>query len=361
MRGLIARYWEDPDSRSIGIGVAAVIIYLILAVAAEHALRFTSLSAPPKPSVAARTFRIQLQPQIEPKVLPKPPPPPKPFKFVETNPDAPENTPDKTENFSDRNQQVAQEKPTPDGKNDRPALDGKTDIHSTQIVDGRLTKPQETQIAQQPQTEPATEEVKAVVPKLEQNPLNGVDKKMGEDERAIGTNISKATANQKPIPNKIEGQQGVPLVDDATANTPAIDPKHPRARPQLVKQIQTRPAVFEENKFGTSNIGNIAVDARWSNYGEYLKRMLDTVQIEWERIIVDSKNYPGGTTATIRFVMNSKGEISRVLEVEGTSTEQGKRNCVAAITDRSPYGVWTDDMKAMLGEEQEMTFTFYYQ
>jgi len=32
-----------------------------------------------------------------------------------------------------------------------------------------------------------------------------------------------------------------------------------------------------------------------------------------------------------------------------------------AITDRAPYGTWTDDMKAVLGEQQEMTFTFYYQ
>ena len=35
--------------------------------------------------------------------------------------------------------------------------------------------------------------------------------------------------------------------------------------------------------------------------------------------------------------------------------------CVSAITDRAPYGPWTDDMKAMLGSQQEMTFTFYYQ
>ena len=32
-----------------------------------------------------------------------------------------------------------------------------------------------------------------------------------------------------------------------------------------------------------------------------------------------------------------------------------------AITDRAPYGPWTDDMIAMLGKQQEMTFTFYYQ
>jgi hypothetical protein len=38
-----------------------------------------------------------------------------------------------------------------------------------------------------------------------------------------------------------------------------------------------------------------------------------------------------------------------------------ERACMSAITDRAPYGEWTDDMKAVLGEQQEMTFTFYYQ
>jgi hypothetical protein len=34
---------------------------------------------------------------------------------------------------------------------------------------------------------------------------------------------------------------------------------------------------------------------------------------------------------------------------------------MSAITKPAPYGPWTDDMKAVLGEQQEMTFTFYYQ
>jgi len=37
------------------------------------------------------------------------------------------------------------------------------------------------------------------------------------------------------------------------------------------------------------------------------------------------------------------------------------RACVSAITTRAPYGDWTDDMIAVLGSEQEMTFSFYYQ
>ena len=34
---------------------------------------------------------------------------------------------------------------------------------------------------------------------------------------------------------------------------------------------------------------------------------------------------------------------------------------MSAITDARPTDQWTDDMIAVLGTQQEMTFTFYYQ
>jgi hypothetical protein len=292
-------------------------------------------------------------------VRPAPKPPP-PTRFVETNPDAPDQAPYKTNNFAAQNQQVAQEKPTPDGKSDRPALEGKKDFESTQIVTGSLSKPVEhLEVAPPVESQPTTA---VTAPKAEQNPLTGFEKKQGDDANSYGSNIAKIPDNTKPIPEKIEGVKNAPLFPDATANQPAIDPQHPRARPQIVKQQQVRPAIFAENKFGTSNIGNIAVDAKWSNYGAYLQRMIDTVQIRWEQILSESKIYPApGSTVTVKFVMNDEGKISRIVAVDSTASESASHACVSGITDRAPYGPWTDDMKAVLGDHQEMTFTFYYQ
>ena len=53
-------------------------------------------------------------------------------------------------------------------------------------------------------------------------------------------------------------------------------------------------------------------------------------------------------------------DIARV-ELGAKSSDQAAHACASAITDRAPYGPWTEDMKAMLGDQQEMTFTFYYQ
>jgi hypothetical protein len=164
--------------------------------------------------------------------------------------------------------------------------------------------------------------------------------------------------------NVPEKQEGAKTTHDleGTAAMPAIDPRRPRPRPMIVKQQQVRPAILSENKLGTTNIGPTAIDARWSNYGAYLQRMIDTVQIQWERIIIEQRaNAVGGSQVSVKFVMDSEGKIAKIVKVDSTANETASRACISAITDRAPYGPWTDDMRAVLGEQQEMTFTFYYQ
>jgi hypothetical protein len=361
LRRFWAMAWADPETRSTTIGVAAVLLYFFVAILfGPYLSRLSHTVVKPRPPAAPHRFTIQLAPTPVARKPVKPPPPPN--KFVETNPDAPENTPDKTNNFSNRNQQVAQEKPTPNGKSDRPALEGRKDIESTSIVDGRLTQPTEATSLTPPSDSQEDTTVKA--PKREQNPLTSFDKKTGDNPNGFGSKQVMPVKGDTPNVEKQEGVKNAPLVADAMGDQPAIDPHHPRARPQIVKTMQVKPAIFAENKFGTQNIGNIAVDAKWSNYGAYLQKMIETVQIQWERILIESKVSPtSGTSVTVKFVMNSEGEISRIVNVDGTAGGDGApaHACVSAITDRAPYGPWTDDMKAILGEQQDMTFTFYYQ
>jgi hypothetical protein len=40
---------------------------------------------------------------------------------------------------------------------------------------------------------------------------------------------------------------------------------------------------------GFRNIGPAAVDVRWSDYGDYLELMIESVQIEWERILIANR------------------------------------------------------------------------
>jgi hypothetical protein len=348
--------FERSERRGVQIAIiATILVHLLMLIMVPRVFNAAAGHAPTGPR-APRTFTVQVvPPPPRPKVPLKPQ-----LKFVEANPNAPENVPDKTNNFSDRNQQVAQEKPTPNGKNDMPALSGRKDVQSNQIVSGSLNKPAPDAPVPPEATTPTPPKV--ATPKREQTPLAGTVKDEGKDPNGFGTNVAKLSPLAQDVPRKIDGTSDAPLTQSADVTTPRIDPTHPRPRKTL--DIHARPAIFKDNQFGTSNIGPIAVDARWSNYGVYLRRLTETVQIEWDNIITASGVYPqSGSTVEVKFRLNSKGEISQILGVKpsaGTSDEATKA-CVSGITTRAPYGPWTDDMIAILGDDQEMTFVFYYE
>ncbi len=362
LRRLGARLWSDPDTRSTSIGLLAVIIFhLLLWLVGPQIFRIEHIPVAQRPHSTPREFNIELVPETFAK---QPPPKPRdPFKFVETNPEAPENKPDKTFNFGAQNQQVAQEKPTPDGKSERPATEGKKESETTQIVSGQLRQPIEHQEAVAPPTPAPVAEQPVAPPRREQNPLSGTEKFEGENKEGFGASLAKRVENTSAVPEKVEGTKDAPL-NDATsyANQPAIDPKRPRPRPQVVRQQQVRPAILSENKIGTSNVGVIAHNALMTTYGQYLQRMIEAVQIRWEEILENLRANPTiGSSVVVKFVMNSDGNIVSVGVEQSSAPETATRACVSAITDRMPYGAWTDDMKAILGDKQEMVFSFHYQ
>ncbi len=345
--------------RSVQAGLLLTIVFwpLILFLvgwALHHLGHNLSLQSAPPPKAS---FDVDLSTDFVP-----PPPATLPDKFVETNPDAPENTPDKTRNFAARNQQVAQEKPQVDGKSDTPQLEGKKDQEVSQIVSGRLQQPQPPPLPAQAAApeKPATKTNQES--RQEQNPLSGEEKIQGDSPEGVGTNLSKATENVTDVQEKVEGQKKAPsLVGVPELAMPQIDPHHPQPRRRVDKNV--RPAILAENKFGTSNIGPTAIDAKWSNYGAYLQRLIETVQVEWDRIL-DSTGArpPAGTVVKVRFrIEATQGAIAEIIESNSTGGTQAERACQLAITARSPYGKWTDDMVAILGQSQEITFTFLYE
>jgi hypothetical protein len=346
------RFWQDEEKQSVIVGLILTFIlwwpslllfgWSLNHIHGKYEVKFTG-------PTHGRQFNIELAPQA----LKQPPPPP-PNRFVETNPDAPANIPDKTQNFAAQNQQAAQEKPNPNAHGDHAATQGKA-AESTQVVDGQLNPEKPTP----PVPTPAPSTASQATPTREQNPLSGSDKSVGENKEAFGTDVAKVAENMKDVPKKIEGPKDAPLVENPSANTPQIDPRHPQPRRQLAQNV--RPALFANNP-GTSNIGVAGWDAHWSNYGEYQQRMIETVQLEWDNLLSNSGALPpSGTQVLITFRLKSDGTVSQVVKVEGNAGDLGEKYCVSAITDRGSYGKWTDDMVAMLGQDTEITFTFYYQ
>lgn len=355
LKRFVSRTWSDPDSRSALIGIIAVLlVHSILFVVAPFLLRSDGTHLTARKHAAPRQFNIEIAPN---EFVTPPPKPPNPNKYIEANPNAPDKVPDQTNNFSSQNQVLAQEKPQLDQHNDKPKLDGKKDIQSNQTVSGQLSKPQDsTPVVPNVTTAAKT----TTAPKQEQDPLAGFDK-MKEGEDGFGSNIGTKADIQKPMPEKVEGAKNAPLIEGAESTLPSIDPKKPRARPVL-NQLHTRPAIFQDNQFGTSNIGPVAVSAKWSAYGAYLHKMMEAIQIQWDRLLIDSHTEPpSGTTVTVKFTLDLHGKITEIIDVQNDSSEQGKQDCLTAITMTAPYGDWSEDMIAVLGNSQDLTFVFYYQ
>lgn len=106
----------------------------------------------------------------------------------------------------------------------------------------------------------------------------------------------------------------------------------------------------------------LKLDPKWTEFRAYLQKMINTVQEQWEKNLLNTRTYPdSGKHVTITFRLNSEGQIDRIVSVEGDAGVSAERNCTKAITARAPYGKWSEDMRAKLGDEQEMNFTFYYQ
>jgi hypothetical protein len=352
----------------IGTVVAHLLLLAIILLLPDDLMdRDSGVTTP----VVNSNFEIEVSPELVRPVTPAIPP----QRFVEVNPAAPENAPDDTSLYGAQNQQVAQPLPSPQTDSDAPKVEGEGKNEATALVSG-LATPEEQPSASEvlapaftPREPPSLVPEKPIAeqaPAKAVNPLAGGEQLLGDADGGIGTTttslppVAGAEAGENPV-------KGTAVARAATGGyfdgTPAIDRARPQERPRLsAAAVNARKTSTIKNEFGSENIGAVAYNAKWSAYGEYLQRLIDAVQGQWERLIQRSSFYPAsGSTVRVVFKIDASGVISEVVRVDGTAAELARRLCVSAITERAPYGDWTDDMIAVLGREQEITFTFFYQ
>ncbi len=351
---------EDKRERAVAIGLFCTIVFHVLLFLLGPFLGIDKFTGDHSnlAAIAARknkTFDFQLE-------NPPAPPKPDPFKFVETNPEAPENEPDKTNAFSNRNQQSAQKEAAKEkDPENRPSVKGQDEIkNDSAIVSGQHSKPQDGAAAAPNTAQTPVNEQQQQVARAEQVPLSGFDKTEGKSPDGVATNVAKENKSQtNNAQDLIEGAKDGKAPDGTVVNSTAQTTKQvPKARPRLT---QARQNILQNRTAGTSNIGIMASDALRSEYGEYLQELIEIVQAQWYSILENSKISPkSGTHVFVVFRLNSKGEVT-IQSVEETAGKPGAYACQSAITDRQPYRKWTDQMIAVLGDEQSIGFNFYYQ
>jgi hypothetical protein len=358
------RLTEDDDlRRPVTIGIICTILFHLFLLLGAPFLPIEKFGGDHSnlAAIAARknkTFDFQLEP------LPPTPPKPDPFKYVETNPDAPANEPDKTNNFSNRNQQSAQAVAAKEkDPENNPSTKSQHDIKdSNAVVSGDHSKPQQGAAAA-PSTSQSKEEQQQAPQqaRMEQVPLTGFDKTEGKSPDGVGTAIAQTPVPTNNAPQLVEGAKDAKSIDGApTASHVQTNHPQPRPRPRLTA---ARSTVLADRVTGTANVGPLGIDARWSEYGDYMNELVETVDAEWHRIVDETNiHVKPGTRITVVFRLNSKGEVTiQSVEKDPPDADQVLMSqCSSGISNPQPYRKWTDQMISVLGQEQTITFGFYY-
>lgn len=358
---------REQERRAITIGILATILFHALLVglapffpAEKFAGSHSNLDA--IANAQRKEFNFELAPMTEAEKQAN-----NPFRFVETNPDAPENTPDKTNNYSDRNQQSAQqEKPPEVDPENRPSTKGRDDIRdSSAIVSGNRAPPQpgEAAVPLQQALEQAVPQQaqQAQVQRAEQVPLSGFEKVVGENPDGVGTNVSQQKTPSTGAEQFLEGSRDVRNLEGAATPQQEQQQKQlPKQRPRLASASTARQSPLSNRLAGTMNIGPVGIDARWSEFGQYMRELIDTVDAEFQAITNEYRGHiNAGTRVVVTFTLNSDGEV-KVTQVEETAGRVAVSQCQSAITNRMPYKKWSKEMMAVLGDQQTITFAFYY-
>lgn len=315
---------------------------------------------------------------LEVVLLPPEPIVPEELKFVEANPEAPENEPDRQDQYSFRAQQAADESPN-ESLLDAPKVDGDED--SQKIIQGAVEQvPPITPGVYAPSMQPgegegtdggkagaqAAEPVPPAQPLpapafIQQNPVteDGPGSSLetpGLGEKVVENPDPDAPINlYKPQPQTVttqEQQQG-------DGDGGAVDAKPvPRARPTLSPDLIRGPLMRSEGS--ASRRGSLAIDATFSEFGEYQQQFYAALQAGWYQEIDFFQPIDTSARVVVRFRITSDGVIHDVEVLHTTAGEIATLICQTALTKRSPFRPWTEAMVKVFGHERVLEVAFHY-
>jgi hypothetical protein len=303
--------------------------------------------------------------------------------YVETNPSAADQAPDQTDAFSNKNQQSAQAiaakelspDHTPEVKGDEhsglsllasqtAAQVAETWELSQQLSAHGITATTGKQGQSDKQMEDSQELNLLPVPAL--NPASvkvDIEALDGEGISSLQTLIDQPTENEskeKVIPLTMNPAV---LAASVLAGDQAADPSaivKPRARPRI--SVPNSMSLLSNQSVGVTEVGAIAIDANFREFGDYLQRMYEAIGIKWHEL----NRYGQGTVAEnqssvlVEFYVTAEGQIEDLNVVKSTARNIAEWRCLDAIKGPAPYHPWTKEMTATLGLRQRVRIGFYY-
>jgi len=188
--------------------------------------------------------------------------------------------------------------------------------------------------------------------RLAQGKPRSIDQSQAQPTPAPAISMAGPKSAPPPGPGKAAAK---PVPKAAPAPTPA-DPERPRASiPSGTAGLLLR------NSVGVNRAGAVAIDARFSQYGDYTQRMLEAIQSSWWSIIERSQ-FEGVTRGrvTVSFRLHRDGTVTDATIRSSEVTRVMSLACKDAVMAPAPYDIWRADMVALYGESDMVTINFYY-
>ena len=119
--------------------------------------------------------------------------------------------------------------------------------------------------------------------------------------------------------------------------------------------------ILLKNNVGVNRAGAIAVDAKFSNYGDYSQRMMEAIQSSWWALI-DRARFESVSRGSVlvRFNLCRDGSVVNAEILHSDVPQVMALACKDAVMAPAPFDHWREDMVALFGNEQTVTITFHY-
>ncbi|HAV13760.1 MAG TPA: hypothetical protein DCX06_09785 [Opitutae bacterium] len=348
--------------------ICALLCALILHLGVYVALPDELLRAPAVDLNENTTLEVEL---LQPEALT-----PEQLKFVEVNPNAPENAPDREDQYSFKSQQAASENVS-DRPLEAPEVDGETD--SQKILQGAVevapplppgVYSPEAQQGQGEGTEGGTLGAQSPTPVAPAQPLptpaflqqealteTGPGSRLVEPGESL--EFAENPTPDAPVQLYQPQQNPVPEVQQGNGNggQPEARPM-PRARPRLDPELIRGPLMQSR---GTTRLrGALAIDATFSEFGEYQQQFYAALQAGWYQEIEFYQPIDTAASVQVRFTIQADGVVRDVEVIHSTASQIATIICESAIIKRSPYRPWTKEMVRVFGTERTLNVSFHY-
>ena len=302
------------------------------------------------------------------------------FTVVETNPDTPENEPDKTQNLSDRKQQNQQMVTFP-GQQEGLKSDGDSE-ESKAIFSGNINLEKSAQNTTKSQNDDQSfERIKQDLEQMKSNQVASLfpkeklrfkeqifpelidSTKQGSkidddiDSQPIEKEVSSKTIDLTKIPTNSDPQQPNPINLTKTSQNQV-----PLPRPKLNRNLL--PTVIRKSTGVPLKSGSLSIEAddRFKQFVAYHRAMSEIIIKQWYLLAsaVEISAEDRGSKIKIAFTLKSDGKINDLQVVDSNVRSIAGLICKDAIQSPAPFRHWSPGMIEELEEAVRLQITFQY-